>query len=149
MRRLIASLVAGCVAASLASPSIAADAQNRTSRVVEVPYQGPAAAASTPRGFITANCNPTYSIGCVRVPTRRSDRFAKIEIQDLAGQAVMAMVLDHSDNELAFFCGHTKRKLFVPPGSYLEVWLIAGTCDGTTTPSIVTLGTVRFTFSSS
>ncbi|MGH2756384.1 MAG: hypothetical protein ACRDI3_01185 [Actinomycetota bacterium] len=132
---------------TMLAPSGAAG-PGRKGRTVEVPYQGPAAALSTPAALVTLHCHPTFAIGCVRIPTHRADRFARITIDDLGGQQVMAMVLDKWDDELAFFCGETKGKILVPPSAYIEVWLVAGTCSGTNAPSIVTTGQVRVTFSS-
>ncbi|MGH9197332.1 MAG: hypothetical protein ACRD1T_16525 [Acidimicrobiia bacterium] len=144
--RSSSAAVASVLLVSVTFAPMGTAASGRKQRTVEVPYQSPAVAFSSPTVFATLHCHPTFSIGCVRIPTHRTDRLAKIAIDDLGGQQVMAMVLDKWDNELAFFCGGTKGEIPVPSMAYIEVWLVAGTCAGTTVPSIVTTGHVRVTF---
>lgn len=141
---LCATLVIGLTGTE--SGALTPDSETR-SRTVRVPYLGPAVAVSTPATLVTLNCGPEVGRGCVTIPVGPKDRFVKLRIDDLSGQDVFAMVLDQSDSELAFFCGKTRSKLPVFPRSSIEVWLIAGTCFGTTRPSIVTSGEVVATFS--
>jgi hypothetical protein len=143
---LITGLCATLLVGAGGADSWAGQAKER-SRTVSATYYGPAVAASTPAGFVTAHCHPGYSLGCVKIPTRARDRFVSVRIEDVTGQDVFAMVLDQSDTELAFVCTETTGKLPVTPHSFIEVWLLEGTCDGSTTPSSATTGTVTATFS--
>jgi hypothetical protein len=69
-----------------------------------------------------------------------------LDIRDASGQPVYAVVWDHSGQEIADACGRNGDPFPSPGGSHIDVWLIAGHCYETTTPSIVTTGTVTATF---
>ncbi len=148
LKQCLGMAMCGTLIIGLAADSwaVTRDAESR-SRTVKVPYFGPAVAVSTPRALVTVNCDPGNGRGCVRIPTGPKERFVKLEIEDLSGQDVFAMVLDQSDSELAFVCGKTRSKLPVLSRSFIEVWLIEGTCFGTTKPSVATSGEVVATFS--
>lgn len=141
---VIATLVIGLAGAE--SYAVTSQGGGR-SRTVRVPYFGPAVGVSTPNAFVTAWCHPGLSLGCATIPTKARSRFVSLEIEDLSGQDVYAMVLDQSDNELAFICGKTTSKLPVLPNSFIEVWLLEGTCGSSTKPSVATSGVVVATFS--
>lgn len=150
MRRPMAILILGAL---LASGSVipGAEAQSRRKpkrfeRTVVATYYGPAAAVSTPALLATAWCHPYQSVGCVRFTMEERERYVSLELHDATGLTAGGLVLDGTDEFIGDVCGMTKRPL-APGGGYVEVWLVAGTCYGTNTPSVVSTGTVVATFS--
>jgi hypothetical protein len=83
-------------------------------------------------------------------------KYASITITDQSGQPISASVgqssgsaqintLDWTEN----FCGKTPKPVKIDPAYTLTVILYDGTCDGSTSPSIVTTGTITAKFSTS
>ena len=94
-----------------------------------------------------------WTLGSAYAPFRaeRGERWVTLAINDATGQPVRGHVhvdrdrdgkLDHQVD----FCGKTAKPIAVQPGALVEVGVIMGLCDESTT-SIVTEGTITATFS--
>lgn len=126
------------------------------SRGISLEYTGPAAGISTPRAsYLHDECTEARRApGCVVTRIRRGDRFVAVEVRDEAGGRLVgaSVWVESSDGDfdlLGVVCGDSMEvPLAIPRGyEYLEVHVQAGTCSGSTTPSIATRGVVDLWFS--
>ena len=124
-------------------------------RLVGKRYSGPAPGASTPRLiFDHDDCTiEEPAPGCVVARLRPRDRFVAVEVRDdVAGPLVFAVVTVESRDGhfdlVGEVCGTSMEVPFpIPKGyDYLEVHVLAGTCIGSATPSVVTSGDVDLWF---
>ena len=141
---ILVFLTLGLVGALTGDP--AAAARRRLVRRVHIPYQGPALAVLAP-GALLAYCIPGETPGCFDVPLKATDRYLTVGVEDASGQAAYGIVFDEEGAEIGDFCGSTERPIPSPGGSSITIWLFAGHCYGTTTPSVVTTGTIKLLFS--
>lgn len=142
------------IAAATVAPAPRAAAGG--SRGVSLEYTGPATGISTPRAsYLHDECTQeTPAPGCVVTRIRRGDRFVAVEVRDEAGGRLVgaSVWVESSDGDfdlLGKVCGESMEvPLAIPRGyEYLEVHVEAGTCGGSTTPSIATSGVVDLWFS--
>ena len=151
MKRLLGLIVVIGLAGAGLSVAEAGGARKPKPRLVHAEYTGPYKGISTP-GLSGGHddCTPdTPQPGCILVPLRPGDRFVQMDIYDLVGGAGLVaadVTVEDEDGHWDFVgraCGSTRLPLAIPPGyDLLQIELHEGTCYGSTTPSIVTKGTV-------
>ena len=126
----------------------------RTERVVEVAYASPGiGVAGGPSGRSAGY--PVNFPEVTEIPTMPEEKYMKIEVIDGSGQAVAGFIsqgdLDGNglnDDGYGEFCGaHAAPVEVAAPGTpLLGIYAYNGACpDGT--PSIMTSGTIKITFS--
>jgi hypothetical protein len=110
-------------------------------------YNAPAPGVMTPVpwGVLTFNCHQGLPEGCVRFTPKRGDRFVSVEIDDQVGELAYFWI-GQREEDLREYCGPMNEPLRIQPGLDIMVFLIEGTCRGSTSPSVVTQGTVSATF---
>ena len=157
MRKTIITLVAvGLVAGALLAPAAeAGKKKKRKARVVTATYHTPAGGVATPvvSGGISSCTTGVANVGCIEVPTTAKDRYVKIKVTDASGQNVGGYVSQGDTNGdgigdlFGDFCGAHSSPVPITPGRPLKVSVYSGTCaDGS--PSVVTTGTIKATFTS-
>lgn len=115
-------------------------------RVVERPYRTatPGAAFGSDYKIYYYDCQ--NQIGCAVLPSK--GRFATVEVVDAAGQNVFFSVNTMpGGTHLGDYCGSTGHPIATNGASELLVHVVTGVCGDGSTPSIVTTGDVRATFS--
>jgi hypothetical protein len=123
----------------------------KVERVVELTYDSPGV------GVALMGDSGGYPIGfpsSADMPTSAEERYVTVEIVDGSGQKVSASLSQSDQDGDGFvddlgesFCGATEEPIEFEPGTTIVgVYAHNGTCaDGT--PSIMTTGTVKLTFS--
>lgn len=149
-RFLILFMVFGLIAGSVAT----ADAGKRpmeTQRTVKANYLGAQLV------YEYRSCVHSGRLGCVIIPTRRSEGSLTARVTDAHGQPVAVSVVDaRSDRVYATFCGNTTQPIRFHPGNKLELW-VGGKWLPTwwppypeapqCLPGMATKGTITVTFS--
>lgn len=155
-RSIVVVLTVGLLAGVLAvAPAEAAKKKKksvRVERVVEIDYSLPGIGVATPAG--SAGYPVNFPDG-VNIPTTGDDLFIKIEVTDASGQKVGGFISqgdldgDGLNNDgYAEFCGaHEEPVPVASPGMPLiGIYAYNGVCpDGS--PSVMTTGTIKVTFS--
>jgi hypothetical protein len=127
----------------------------RVERTVEIKYNAPNVGVSSPAATGGICQLSTDEPGaCVETPTGAEDLYVKITVTDASGQKVAGSISqgdtdgDGVSNIYGQFCGETPEALpLAAPGVPLRVTAYAGTCADGSTPSIMTNGTIKITFS--
>ena len=124
----------------------------KVERVVEYEYQGPGLGFSSPAAA-GGYCYPEPT-NCAQFIPEAGEKYIKIEVTDASGQAVGGSISqgdldgDGIGDLYGEFCGaHTEPITLAVEGTPFQLSMYAGTCYGTTTPSIMTTGVVKITFS--
>lgn len=137
MRRMLALLIAGLIAASLATPSLAGDNARTVSRSYTVL-----------RGTIHFHFSDEGSdwwFGTQReiFRARGDESRLSLSLADDTGNPVRGRV--EINGKVVEFCSDTQKPIGVTPGQKVAVSAIFGECEGTL--STVTEGTIAATFS--
>lgn len=146
MRRIVGLVLAGLLAASLATPAAA----GRSGRTVTKDYtMADGAIVSHGGGGAEAHWYLGANREIFRI--RPAERFVSFSISDNAGQPVRGHIHIDTDGdgrleELDDFCEETPKPIAVGVAREVEVAVIFGPCHGGDL-SIVTQGTITATFS--
>lgn len=137
-------VVAGVIVALVVSPAGAGGSRRH---VVERPYRTPVPGAALGGDYQAYYYDCQNQIGCAVLPTKGL-RFAKVEVDDAAGQNVFFSVNTMpGGNHLGDYCGSTGDWIATDGAHELLVHIVAGVCKDGSTPSVATTGIVRATFS--
>ena len=162
-KMLVLMMVLGLIVGSIATAEAgkkkkppAPVAPTRIEKVVEQKYSGGNAGA-TAAGVGGGACfnDPSLPFACIKVMTPGAEyTYVKIEVTDASGQKAGGFISqqDADGDGLADgygeFCGaHPEAVALEVPGGELGVSMYFGTCADGATPSIVTSGTIKLTFS--
>jgi hypothetical protein len=154
MRKTMAiALALGLLAGAFVGPAEAAKKKKkkpvRVERVVEIQYASPGIGVAPLGGY------PVNFPDGVDIPTLSTELFMKIEIEDASGQKTWGFISqgdldgDGLNNDgYANFCGSMEEPVDVaaPGSSIIGVYMYNGACDDGT-PSVMTSGTIKITFS--
>lgn len=147
MRLRAASVVSVLLVGVLAGPS---GAGRPKVRMASAPYTGALAAlvgtSTTPNAYV-GDCDPNADSGCVRFEIRRGERYLTLKVEDQTGLPVYAVAFAPDGSEVGEVCGSSDEPI-AAPGGYVDVWVTAGACYGSTSPSLPTTGTVQASFAS-
>jgi len=124
----------------------------RVERVVEIPYTG-GAGVSGGVASLGACLGGAPVFACQTTATGSQDLYVKVEVLDASGQNAGGFISqgdtngDTVDDGYGTFCGaHAAPVALTSPGAELGVSLYPGVC-GDGSPSVVTTGTIKLTFS--
>lgn len=156
---MILGLVLGSIATAEAGKKkkkAAPPAPTRIEKVVEHKYSG-GNLGVTAAGVGGGGCfnDPSMPFACIKiVPPGSEYTYVKLEVTDASGQKAGGFISqqdadgDGLSDGYGNFCGsHPEPVALEVPGGELGVSLYLGTCADGTTPSIVTSGTIKLTFS--
>lgn len=165
MRKALAvALSLGLLAGALAMPAEAAKkkkkkkpvAVTKVEEVVEIAYQGGNLGVATP---VTTGgaclVDPTMPFSCKSaVPTQPGMKYIKVEVTDATGQKAGGFLSqqdadgDGLNDGFGEFCGaHAEPIPLELESAPVGVSLYPGVCADGSSPSIVTTGTIKVTFS--
>lgn len=128
----------------------------KVERVVEVAYGAPGLGVSGPDGTASGGicpfADPTTQ-QCIEIPMELGEKFVTVEMVDTTGQKVAGYISqgdldgDGIGDLYGDFCGaHEEPVKLLSEGAPVRVSFYNGAC-GDGTPSIVTAGTIKVTFS--
>ena len=111
-------------------------------RVVELSYDHPSPGVAGP-GAVVFGAPMTGS----NIPVEKGEWYIKVEIKDDSGQMVAGKIAQGTAATFGPFCGaHKEPVKIVESTPIYGIYAFSGTCeDGT--PSVMTTGTVKVTFS--
>lgn len=161
MRKALAvALSLGLLAGAFAMPAEAAKKKKKkkpvkVERVVEVAYSAPGLGVSGPDGTASGGlcpfADPTTQ-ECIEIPVELGEKYVSVELTDTTGQMVAGYISqgdqdgDGIGDLYGEFCGAHEEPVEMLAVAPLRVSFYNGACaDGT--PSIVTAGTIKVTFS--
>lgn len=157
MKRAISVVLAlGLLAGAFALPAEAAKKKKkkvvRVERVVEYPYQGPGIGVSTPAAAV-GYCYPEPT-ACATFAPEPGERYIKIEVVDSTGTTIAGSISqgdqdgDGVGDLYGQFCGaHAEPIELAVEGAPFDLSMYSGSCFGTPSPSVMSTGTVKITFS--
>ena len=160
MKRAIAvALALGLLAGAMVAPAEAGRRKKRkppvpvkVERVVEYAYQGPGIGFSTPVAS-GGYCYPEPTACAVFLP-EAGEKYIKIEVVDASGTTIAGSISqgdqdgDGIGDLYGEFCGaHPEPVELAVEGAPFDLSMYSGSCYGTPSPSVMTTGTVKVTFS--
>lgn len=151
MKRVLVAVTAATIAAGAMTGTAGArlaPAQAPATRTVEAKYVTPALGAAPQPGTKAYYYDCTAGVGCALLKLGPKDRYAKIEIDDAAGQKAYGIVYQVPGFAvIGEFCGSTDEAWATGGATELLVHVVSGTCDSGEA-SVATTGVVRATVSS-
>lgn len=155
-RAMAVALALGLLGGALVGPAEAGKRKKKIERVVEVAYSAPGIGVSTPDGVPSGGLCPFADPStqeCIEIPLQLGEKYIKVEMTDATGQPVAGFIGqgdtdgDGINNLYGDFCGAHEKPLAMESASApVRISFYNGTCsDGT--PSMVTTGTIKVTFS--
>lgn len=147
-RAILLAVLTGLVMSSAAVPTAQAKKKAKP-RVIEIEYSHPGVGVSPVAGY------PIQFPGNSDIATTATERYVKVEVTDASGQKVAGFIAqgdldgDGISDGYGDFCGaHPAPVALQNPGDALTVYAFNGLCTDLNTPSVMTTGTIKLTFSS-